>query len=370
MLAGALLTAAAPAQGGEVKVAFSNGLVTIVATDASPRQIMAEWAKLGQVRITNLERLAGGPVTLQLKDVPEAQALETLLRGSAGYVAAPRAAANQPADVSRYDRILLMPGTAPALPPPGSATPAAQTNVSRGRVATAAPTFDPTGDDIADEPRMPAPQGAMPRPGAVTPGQMTMPGTGAMPGAFVMPGQTLAPGQSVSPGQLPSSIYSEQQPTQQAIPGGSSRQFTGYPVPQGPGGTGTATPGMPTAPFQIPTSPYPANGPAGLNPAQESMVTPGATTGVPGQSPASAARPGDPTAPTPSMFRNPYGLPEPTRAPVVDPYANPYGLPSATKPAAEGAAPGGAAAPGAKTPGAVTPGATTTPIKKSPGGGA
>jgi hypothetical protein len=116
-LAGLLLALAVPAQAGDVKVSFSNGLVTILATDASPREILAEWARLGQVRVTNLDRLTGGPVTLQLSNVSETQALETVLRGTAGYVAAPRREAVT--TLSRYDRILLMPGAAPALPVPG-----------------------------------------------------------------------------------------------------------------------------------------------------------------------------------------------------------------------------------------------------------
>ena len=89
-LVGALLAAAGPAWGGEVKLSFSHGLVTLIATDASPREILSEWARLGQVRVTNLDRLAGAPVTLQMTDVPELRALETILRGTAGYVAAPR----------------------------------------------------------------------------------------------------------------------------------------------------------------------------------------------------------------------------------------------------------------------------------------
>lgn len=114
-----LLVIAGPARAGEVKVSFVNGRVTVVATDASPREILGEWARLGQVRVTNLERLAGGPVTLQLTDVPEARALETILRGTAGFVAAPRV---QPvATMSSYDRLVLMPGVAPAV----AAAPAA-----------------------------------------------------------------------------------------------------------------------------------------------------------------------------------------------------------------------------------------------------
>lgn len=119
-LTGALLVSAGPAWAGDVKLSFSNGRVSLVATDASPREILAEWARLGQVNVTNLDRLAGTPVTLQLADVPETRALEIILRGTAGYVAAPRRAAV--ATISLYDRILLMPGVAPEVPAAAPAT--------------------------------------------------------------------------------------------------------------------------------------------------------------------------------------------------------------------------------------------------------
>ena len=57
------------------------------------RQILTEWARVGQTRIVNVERIPGGPVTLQLTDVPESEALDLLLRSVTGYMAAQRAGA-------------------------------------------------------------------------------------------------------------------------------------------------------------------------------------------------------------------------------------------------------------------------------------
>ena len=68
-----------------------DGRVSIVAKDATLRQILAEWAKVGQTKILNGDRVPGGPLTLQLNNVPEAQALDTLLRTVSGYLASPRA---------------------------------------------------------------------------------------------------------------------------------------------------------------------------------------------------------------------------------------------------------------------------------------
>ena len=41
-------------------------------------------------KVVNVERIPGGPLTLELSDMPEAQALDVLLRSVSGYMAAPR----------------------------------------------------------------------------------------------------------------------------------------------------------------------------------------------------------------------------------------------------------------------------------------
>ena len=64
----------------DVQIAISNGQVSIVAKDATIRQILTEWARVGQTKIVNVERIPGGPVTLELKNMSEEQALEVLLR--------------------------------------------------------------------------------------------------------------------------------------------------------------------------------------------------------------------------------------------------------------------------------------------------
>ena len=74
----------------DVQVTMQNGRVTVIAKNATLAQILAEWARVGQTKIVNGERVPGGPVTLQLTDMPEQQALDTLLRSIAGYMAAPR----------------------------------------------------------------------------------------------------------------------------------------------------------------------------------------------------------------------------------------------------------------------------------------
>src|SRR2546423_5090935 len=107
-----LLTASAAS--ADVQVLLNNGHVSIVAKDATVRQILAEWARVGQTKIVNLDRIPGGPVTLELIDVTEAKALDVLLRSLSGYIAAPRA--TDVANLSHYDRIVVIPTLASERP--------------------------------------------------------------------------------------------------------------------------------------------------------------------------------------------------------------------------------------------------------------
>lgn len=104
---GALVAGASPAAAGDVSLTVADGRVTIVARNATPRQILEAWARQGHTRIVNVERVSGGPTTLIITNEPESKALATLLRTVAGYIAAPRRAAM--ANASQYDRILILP---------------------------------------------------------------------------------------------------------------------------------------------------------------------------------------------------------------------------------------------------------------------
>ena len=123
LVAGIALSAAPV--GADVRITIANGTVTVSATDATPRQILAEWARVGQTRIVNIERIGGVAVSLELINVPEAQALDTLLRAVGDYLAAPRAVALP--NASQYDRIYLLPASAAAARPvtPAPAPPPA-----------------------------------------------------------------------------------------------------------------------------------------------------------------------------------------------------------------------------------------------------
>jgi hypothetical protein len=116
------LAAFPPAASADVQMSIHDGRVTIVAKDATVRQILAEWARVGRTRIVNVERIPGGPLTLEMKDVPELDALDVLLRTLSGYMASPRVA--ETPDASQFEAIVVMPTAAPPPSRAASVAPA------------------------------------------------------------------------------------------------------------------------------------------------------------------------------------------------------------------------------------------------------
>lgn len=112
---------AAPAWAQQLSLDIRDGLVTLQASNVPARQILAEWARVGGTRVVGGERVAGAPLTLFLEGVPEAKALDIILRGAAGYMAANRAVPG--AGRSRYDRIMVLASSTP--PAGGSGGPGA-----------------------------------------------------------------------------------------------------------------------------------------------------------------------------------------------------------------------------------------------------
>ncbi|HSL23023.1 MAG TPA: hypothetical protein VK886_15945 [Vicinamibacterales bacterium] len=119
-LALALMTPAS-VYGGELKLTMTDGRVTLIADAVPVRTILQEWARIGQSRIVNGEKVMGAPLTLRLINVPEAEALDVVLRSASGYLAAPRPV--PVANASLFDRIVILPTSRPttttaAAPPP------------------------------------------------------------------------------------------------------------------------------------------------------------------------------------------------------------------------------------------------------------
>jgi len=211
--ASALVSLSTGTARAEVSLQLRDGRVTLSARQAPIQQVLGEWARKGRTRIVNLERVAGPPLTLELKDVPEQRALATLLRSVAGYIAAPRAVAIP--GTSLYDRILILPTSTAAMAAPPAARP---------RLAVAPPVIpDPTelangeGEDpnAADEQPAEQQQRQPPvfTPPAAQPATQEQDDSGtqaeqpANPGVLPTPGITpgTAPGQFITPtpGVLP-----------------------------------------------------------------------------------------------------------------------------------------------------------------------
>ncbi|MBZ5556060.1 MAG: hypothetical protein LAO77_02170 [Acidobacteriia bacterium] len=245
---------ASPAAFADVKLSMKDGKVTLVAKDVTVKQILTEWARIGQTKIVNLERIPGGPLTLELVDVPEAQALDVLLRSVAGYMAAPRSAGA--ANLSTFDRIVVMPtSTAP-----------------RASAGPSTPTFQ---QPQFAQPPMPADDDDDLRPAApsnVVPNQVRGPIFNTVPQPQVVNpqigpgGQPFVPGAQGGVGQppivqqvMPQPGAGQQQPGvagQPQAPAGQQPPAAFPGAPSAPYG-GVAVPGMvaPAPPPQPPTSP-------------------------------------------------------------------------------------------------------------------
>src|SRR3954465_13104291 len=232
LIAVAVFVVAASTASAEVRLTMQDGRVSLVAKDASVRQILTEWARVGQTKIVNVERVPGGPMTLELRNVPEAQALEVLLRTLSGYITAPRAA--DAANLSQFDRIIIMPTVASARPATAAAPP--PVFQQQPQFTPQAPVVDDDTDDERPAPNVPMPpaQG-----GGYVPPQQAVPGTNRGPVFNTAPrGPEIAP-QGTYPGMPPGGLPAQQQnPNQAPVP---------TPSPASPFG-GVAVPGMIVAP--------------------------------------------------------------------------------------------------------------------------
>lgn len=94
--------------GGEVLLLIKDGRVMLSAQNASLRAILAEWERVGGTRFINADKLPPELLTIDLVNVSESKALDTLLRSTGGYAVVLRSATTQGA--SDYERILIAPG--------------------------------------------------------------------------------------------------------------------------------------------------------------------------------------------------------------------------------------------------------------------
>ena len=218
---------AAPAFAGELSVKIADGRATVIAKDVTLRQILAEWARVGNTRIVNGEKMAGGPITLELVDVPEKDALDILLRTAAGYLTGPRPAGSPGA--SMYDRVMILATSRPVVNPVSSPPSPFGTRSALPNMPPQPPPDDDDGE--------PGDQGPMPPPGM-------QPGTQQFPGA---------PRGVPFPGPTPNA--NPMQPAPNAMP-----MDPNNPAMMPPNNNAPVTaprPGMlPQGPQQMPINPY------------------------------------------------------------------------------------------------------------------
>ena len=234
---GLTLVLAAPglARAGEVHLVIKDGRVALVARDATLREILVEWERVGGTRIVNRDRVPGTRLDLEFADVAEEQALTTLLRPIAGYMASRRLAPE--AGASAFSRIVLMPalasptayasagpvqsggpsgpGTPPGMGGPTFGRPGMQRRVlPDGRVVTVMDDPQPVDEpDVAEDERPGrTPPGMMRQPGNMPPRGQQDPPDGDAQQNYPPPGQTAPtlspaptlPQQTVgTPGMLP-----------------------------------------------------------------------------------------------------------------------------------------------------------------------
>ena len=228
VLAALVATTAAYAQGPELQLSMANGRVTLIANEVPIRQILAEWARIGQTRIVNGDKLTGPPVTLQLTDVPEGQALDAILRSASGYVVAPRAAGLP--GPSMYDRIMILatsraPAMTASAPPPAFTRPQPQAQPFPAQVEN----DDQEPDDVVTPP-------------GVVPGTQQYPGVVNTP----VPGTTPVPGQQ--PQQTAPMLTAPRPgmvPQQSPVPGNPYQPNPQQPIVRPPGTRPGGGPGGP-----------------------------------------------------------------------------------------------------------------------------
>lgn len=236
------LSSVGSAAAQELSLEFREGLVRLTANNVPASRILDEWTRLGGTRIVNAERVPGAPLTLQLIDVPERQALDTVLRGAAGYMVAARE--TPVAGASAFDTIFVLPTTTGVLasssvsPPqqpvqgplglvgfPLGQVPTAGSN-PRANAPPQAPVDDAVDDDDEPEPDVQAPPGPV---GALR---------GQVPTAGLNPAANLPP-----PAPVDDAVEDDDEPETSSPPPPAPRKPSGVtPAP------GAARPGVPPPP--------------------------------------------------------------------------------------------------------------------------
>ena len=199
-----------------VTLSMRDGRVWLQADRATIAEILAEWARVGRTHIVNAEHVRGAPLTVDLRGVPELEALDIILRSAGGFVTMSRTAGldDAAANVSGFSRLVIVPSANPAkerelrpAPPAPSARPVpvpAPALVETGGQRVIGPDGQPVPDDQEDAP--PPPPRPLP---ALPPGMSMPPGFSEPPDArpkrTAFPGVISLPAKPPRPGGDPTS---------------------------------------------------------------------------------------------------------------------------------------------------------------------
>ncbi len=146
----------------KVQLTFEDGgTVTLFATGATVREILAEWTRRGGTVFVGAEQLPTTPLTVQYDHRPEAEVAASLLRQAAGFVIGPRD--EVPPGASTIEVVVVLAVSKPSaasVPPPA---PDREIAPSPGRAGQSAPDDPPppaqwpTGPGGASTQLIPAP---------------------------------------------------------------------------------------------------------------------------------------------------------------------------------------------------------------------
>ncbi len=223
LLVAACCAAFAPPASADVLVTFANGRVTVIASDATVREILAEWSRVGGSTFVDADKIPSNErLTIRLEDQSELDAIDVLLRSVAGYMVAPAPGAASSA--SAVSRVFILPTSTPApyVAPPPAADMASTDGGAPARLTSAPVQPDDDGPVRVSPPPAPPTAGAPQAPlGQASPLITNVP-TQTTPGLGIVtssqPGVVIARPGEARPGRPTT------RPTQAARPGGGGRR--------------------------------------------------------------------------------------------------------------------------------------------------
>jgi hypothetical protein len=164
----------------KVSITFDlQGRVTLVAENATVREILTEWGRVGGSYIVNGDKLAGPPIPmLRFDNRPEAEVIDSLLRSAAGYILGPRTVRTTGPSV--YEAVMILPTSTPVGSAVASVPPSASFRTPGAVEAEIPPVTPITNVPVPNAPAEPV----------ATPGRANAPGPGVyVPIVPVNPGR-------------------------------------------------------------------------------------------------------------------------------------------------------------------------------------